>query len=456
MNLFALSPLDGRYQSKVAPLAEYFSEAALMKYRVQVEIQWFIFIIDELKLAGPAKLTPDQKESLTSIYENFSEVSAQKIKDHEKVTNHDVKAVEYFIKEHFEAFGLSSFNEFVHFGCTSEDINNLAYALMIKDAGDAVILPAMRNVMEKLWEMTKEHKTLPMLAHTHGQPASPTTMGKELLNVLVRLRRQHDLLTQSGIVMGKMNGAVGNFNAHVAAYPDIDWADEACRFIQDVLGLAYNPYTTQIEPHDYMAELFHGLSRFNTVLLDLSRDIWLYISFGYFKQRLKEGEVGSSTMPHKVNPIDFENAEGNLGMANSLLCHFAEKLPVSRLQRDLSDSTVQRNIGIALGYSLLAYQSLLNGLNKLEINKEALAKDLDENWEVLAEPIQTVLRKHGVHGAYEKLKELTRGKRVSRDDFKLFIEGLEIPQEDKVRLMELTPDSYIGLAVELVDSYKYI
>lgn len=456
MNLFALSPLDGRYQPKVAALSDYFSEAALMKYRVMVEVQWFIFIIDQLQLVKGAKLSAEQKASLVSLYEDFNDVSAQKIKDYEKTTNHDVKAVEYFIKEHFAKFGLKDLQEFVHFACTSEDINNLSYALMIKDAGEAVMLPAMRGVMEKLWAMAKEHKALPMLAHTHGQPASPTTMGKELLNVLVRLKRQHDLLTQAGIVMGKMNGAVGNFNAHVAAYPDIDWADEACKFVQDVLGLAYNPYTTQIEPHDYMAELFHGLSRFNTILLDLSRDIWFYVSFGYFKQRVKEGEVGSSTMPHKVNPIDFENAEGNLGIANSLLTHFAEKLPVSRLQRDLSDSTVQRNIGVALGYSLLSYQSLLNGLNKLEINEEALAKDLDDNWEVLAEPIQTVLRKHGVEGAYEKLKELTRGKRVSRDDFKLFIEGLEIPQEDKVRLMELTPDSYIGLAIELVDSYKYL
>lgn len=454
MTLFALSPLDGRYGSKVAALAPYFSEAGLMKYRVKVEIRWFIYIIDELALAGSVKLTQEQKDKLVSLYENFSEGSAQKIKDYEKTTNHDVKAVEYFIKEHFEAFGLKSLAEFVHFACTSEDINNLAYALMIKDAGSMVILPIWRDTASKLLEMAKMYKGVSLLSRTHGQPASPSTMGKELLNVVARLKRQHDLMIKDGNVMGKINGAVGNFNAHVSAYPNIDWADVACKFVQDDLDLCYQPYTTQIEPHDYMAEIFHGVMRWNTILLDLSRDIWLYVSLGYFKQKVKEGEVGSSTMPHKVNPIDFENAEGNLGIANALLAHFADKLPVSRLQRDLSDSTVQRNIGVALGYSLLAYQSLLNGLGKLEINEKAMQDDLEANWEVLAEPIQTVMRKHAVEGAYEKLKELTRGKRITRDDVKLFIEGLDIPQEDKVRLMELTPSSYVGLAEELVDTFK--
>lgn len=455
MNLFALSPLDGRYGTKVEDLCEYFSEAGLMKYRVTVEIEWFIFIIDELGLAGNVKLSSAQKKSLVALYENFDKVSAQKIKDYEKTTNHDVKAVEYFIKEHFEAFELKDLQEFVHFACTSEDINNLSYALMIKDAQSAVVLPAIQAINDKLWEMAQQYKALPMLAHTHGQPASPTTMGKEMLNVLVRAKRQSDQLKKASY-LGKINGAVGNFNAHTSAYAKIDWPKQAEKFVKEVLGLEYNAYTTQIEPHDYMAEIFHGLSRLNTILLDFSRDIWLYISFGYFKQRLKEGEIGSSTMPHKVNPIDFENAEGNLGLANALIGHFAEKLPVSRLQRDLSDSTVQRNIGVGLGYCLLAYQSLLNGLNKLEINEQALQDDLDKNWEVLAEPIQTVLRKHKVEGAYEKLKELTRGKRVTRDDFKLFIEGLDIPKEDQITLMELTPDSYIGLAVELVDGYKYL
>ena len=386
-----LSPLDGRYGHKVDELRPYFSEAALMRYRVIVEVEWFIFLCNTAKLKGTKVWKAAELKQIRGIYEYFDAVDAQRVKDIEKTTNHDVKAIEYLIKEKLRGSAFEPYLEFVHFGCTSEDINNLSYGLMLKGALDAVMLPVMTGTVEYVYELAKKYKSVPMMARTHGQPASPTTLGKELVNVVARMERQLSLL-KSVELLGKMNGAVGNFNAHVSAYPKENWTALSTKFIQG-LGLKVNHYTTQIEPHDYFAEAFDAIRRFNTILLDLDRDIWSYISIGYFKQRTKKGEVGSSTMPHKVNPIDFENSEGNLGLANALLDHFSLKLPVSRWQRDLTDSTVVRNVGSALGYSLLAYKSCLVGLHKLDLNKKALAADLDATWELLAEPIQTVYAK---------------------------------------------------------------
>jgi adenylosuccinate lyase len=448
----ALSPLDGRYAAKLANLRPLMSEQGYMHRRVQVEIAWFISLSD----AGFTEfkpLSPGARTYLLGLVKNFSEADAAAIKDIEKTTNHDVKAVEYWIKSKFEARPeLKAASEFVHFACTSEDINNTSHALQLKGGRDTVILPALDAVIAKLREMAHAHAAVPMLSRTHGQTASPTTVGKEIANVVVRLAAARERIARVQL-MAKMNGAVGNYNAHLSAWPDFDWEAFSRKVIETPeplgLGLTFQPYSIQIEPHDYMAELFDAVARADTILIDFSRDVWGYVSLGYFKQRLKPGEIGSSTMPHKVNPIDFENAEGNLGLANALLRHLSEKLPISRWQRDLTDSTVLRNMGVALGYAALAYQSLLTGLNKLELNEEALADDLDAAWEVLAEPIQTVMRRFGVQGAYEKLKEVTRGKTVRAEDLHGLIRSLEIPQSEKDRLLAMTPASYTGKAAEL-------
>ena len=455
----ALSPLDGRYASKLNALRPLMSEQGYMHRRVQVEIAWFIALSD----AGFAEfkpLTPGARTYLTGLVKNFSEADALAIKAFEKTTNHDVKAVEYWIKEKFkDRPELEKAAEFVHFACTSEDINNTSHALQLKGARAQVILPGLDGLIAKLREMAHQFAEVPMLSRTHGQTASPTTVGKEMANVVMRLNSCRSKIAAVQL-MGKMNGAVGNYNAHLSAWPDFDWEAFARQVVETPeisdtqsahwgLGLTFQPYSIQIEPHDYMAELFDAVARTNTILIDLSRDIWGYVSLGYFKQRLKAGEIGSSTMPHKVNPIDFENAEGNLGLANAVLKHLSEKLPISRWQRDLTDSTVLRNMGVGLGYTALAYASLMTGLNKLELNEEALAEDLDAAWEVLAEPIQTVMRRYGVQGAYEKLKEVTRGKTVTAADLHGLIAALEIPQADKDRLLAMTPGSYIGKAAEL-------
>ena len=455
----ALSPLDGRYASKLQALRPLMSEQGYMHRRVQVEIAWFIALSD----AGFAEfkpLTPGARTYLTGLVKNFSEADAVAIKEFEKVTNHDVKAVEYWIKSKFkDRPELEKAAEFVHFACTSEDINNTSHALQLKGARAQVILPGLDGLIAKLREMAHAFADVPMLSRTHGQTASPTTVGKEIANVVMRLKGCSDNIAAVQL-KGKMNGAVGNYNAHLSAWPDFDWEAFARKVVETPemsetqasqwgLGLSFQPYSIQIEPHDYMAELFDAVARANTILIDLSRDIWGYVSLGYFKQRLKAGEIGSSTMPHKVNPIDFENAEGNLGLANAVLKHLSEKLPVSRWQRDLTDSTVLRNMGVGLGYTALAYASLMTGLNKLELNEEALAADLDVAWEVLAEPIQTVMRRYGVQGAYEQLKEVTRGKAVTAAALHGLIQGLEIPQADKDRLLAMTPGSYVGKAAEL-------
>ena len=448
----ALSPLDGRYASKLSPLRPLMSELGYMHRRVQVEVAWFIALsdagFDEFK-----PLTPGARTYLLGLVKNFSEADGLAIKEIEKTTNHDVKAVEYWIKSKFEARPeLQAASEFVHFACTSEDINNTSHALQIKAARDVVILPALDGIITKLRDMAHAYADVPLLSRTHGQTASPTTVGKEVANVLVRLAAAREKIAAVKL-MGKMNGAVGNYNAHLSAWPDFDWEAFSKKVIESPeplgLGLTFQPYSIQIEPHDYMAEFFDAVARANTILVDWSRDVWGYVSLGYFKQRLKAGEIGSSTMPHKVNPIDFENAEGNLGLANAVLRHLSEKLPVSRWQRDLTDSTVLRNIGVALGYAALAYNSLMVGLNKLELNEEALAADLDASWEVLAEPIQTVMRRFGVQGAYEKLKEVTRGKTVTAEALHGLIRSLEIPQAEKDRLLAMTPGSYVGKAAEL-------
>ena len=455
----ALSPLDGRYASKLNALRPLMSEQGYMHRRVQVEIAWFIALSD----AGFAEfkpLTPGARRYLTGLVKNFNEEDAMAIKAFEKTTNHDVKAVEYWIKSKFEDRPeLEKAAEFVHFACTSEDINNTSHALQLKGARAEVILPGLDGLIAKLREMAHAFADVPMLSRTHGQTASPTTVGKEMANVVMRLNGCRSKIAAVQL-MRKMNGAVGNYNAHLSAWPDFDWESFARQVVETPemgesmsdawgLGLCFQPYSIQIEPHDYMAELFDALARSNTILIDLSRDIWGYVSLGYFKQRLKAGEIGSSTMPHKVNPIDFENAEGNLGLANAVLKHLSEKLPISRWQRDLTDSTVLRNMGVGLGYTALAYASLMTGLNKLELNEEALAADLDGAWEVLAEPIQTVMRRYGVQGAYEKLKDATRGKTVTAADLHGLIAALEIPQADKDRLLAMTPGSYIGKAAEL-------
>ncbi|MFG5778537.1 adenylosuccinate lyase [Comamonas sp. J-3] len=451
-SLTALSPLDGRYASKLATLRPIMSEYGYMQRRVQVEITWFIALSDA-GFAEFAPLSEGARSYLHGLVSNFSEADAEAIKEIEKTTNHDVKAVEYWIKSKFDARPeLLKAAEFVHFACTSEDINNTSHALQIRAGRDQVVLPGLDRVVLKLREMAHQYAAVPMLSRTHGQTASPTTVGKELANVVVRLQAAMDRIANVKL-LAKMNGAVGNYNAHLSAWPEFDWESFSKNVVEkhepQGLGLTFQPYSIQIEPHDYMAELFDAIARANTILIDLSRDIWGYVSVGYFKQRLKAGEIGSSTMPHKVNPIDFENAEGNLGLANALLRHLAEKLPISRWQRDLTDSTVLRNIGVAMGYAALAYTSLMTGLNKLELNEERLAEDLDHAWEVLAEPIQTVMRRYGVQGAYEKLKEVTRGKTVHAEDLHKLINGLDIPQTDKDRLLAMTPGSYIGKAAEL-------
>jgi adenylosuccinate lyase len=448
----ALSPLDGRYASKLNQLRPLMSEQGYMHRRVQVEIAWFIALSDA-KFAEFKPLSPGARTYLLGLIKNFSEADASAIKEIEKTTNHDVKAVEYWIKSKFEARPeLQSASEFVHFACTSEDINNTSHALQLRAGRDLVVLPGLDRIVLKLREMAHNFADVPMLSRTHGQTASPTTVGKEIANVVVRLQTACDRIAAVKI-MAKMNGAVGNYNAHLSAWPDFDWEAFSKKVVETPeplgLGLTFQPYSIQIEPHDYMAELFDAVARANTILIDLARDIWGYVSVGYFKQRLKDGEIGSSTMPHKVNPIDFENAEGNLGLSNALLRHMSEKLPISRWQRDLTDSTVLRNMGVALGYGALAYSSLCIGLNKLELNREALDEDLDNAWEVLAEPIQTVMRRYGVQGAYEKLKEVTRGKTVKAEDLHGLIRSLEIPEAEKKRLLAMTPGSYTGMAAEL-------
>ena len=446
--LNALSPLDGRYAAKVAPLRALWSEAAFMRHRVRVEIEWLIALSD----AGLPELKPFSeraRSALQAVVAGFGDADAQAIKAEERRTNHDVKAVEYFLKKRLAGDAeVAAAGEFIHFACTSEDINNTSHALMLRAARDEVMLPAIDRIVEALRQLAHRHADLPMLSRTHGQPASPTTMGKEMANVVVRLRAAR-LRAASVPILAKMNGAVGNYNAHLAAYPEVDWEGFARRVVEESLGLQFNPMSTQIEPHDYMADLFHALVSVNTILLDLDRDIWGYISLGYFRQSLKEGEVGSSTMPHKVNPIDFENSEGNLGLANALLGHLAQKLPVSRWQRDLTDSTVLRNVGVALGYSLLAYDSCLRGLAKLEVDPARLAADLDDNWEVLAEPVQTVMRRHGIEQPYEKLKAFTRGQAISGEQMAQFIRQLQVPPEARDRLLAMTPASYIGRAAAL-------
>ncbi|MFN5177284.1 adenylosuccinate lyase [Limnohabitans sp.] len=458
-SLTALSPLDGRYAAKLDTLRPLMSELGYMHRRVQVEVAWFVALSD----AGFEEFKPlsaGARTYLAALVQNFSEADGQAIKAFEKTTNHDVKAVEYWIKSRFkDRPELERVAEFVHFACTSEDINNTSHALQLKHARAQVILPGLDSLIDRLREMAHALAEVPMLSRTHGQTASPTTLGKEIANVVIRLRQARERI--AGVqLLGKMNGAVGNYNAHLSAWPDVDWEAFARKVVETPepgeaqssewgLGLHFQPYSTQIEPHDYMAELFDAVARSNTILIDLARDIWGYVSLGYFRQKLKAGEIGSSTMPHKVNPIDFENAEGNLGLANAVLGHLSEKLPVSRWQRDLSDSTVLRNMGVGLGYSALAWASLMTGLNKLELNEEALAADLDASWEVLAEPIQTVMRRHGLQGAYEKLKDITRGRAVTAADLHPLIRSLEIPQADKERLLAMTPASYIGKAAEL-------
>jgi adenylosuccinate lyase len=446
--LSALSPLDGRYAAKVAALRPLLSEFGLMHRRVQVEIEWFIALSD----AGLPELPPLSEASrmfLRSLVTHFSESDAQAIKDIEKTTNHDVKAVEYWIKSRFATHPeLEKAGEFVHFACTSEDINNTSHGLMLKAARDQVILPTLDALIGAMSGLAHNLAEIPMLSRTHGQTASPTTVGKEIANVVARLANARVRIAEVKL-LAKMNGAVGNYNAHLSAYPDKDWEAFSQSVIENQLGLTFNPYTIQIEPHDYMAELFDAVTRTNTILIDWSRDVWGYISLGYFKQRTKAGEIGSSTMPHKVNPIDFENAEGNFGLANAVLTHLSQKLPISRWQRDLTDSTVLRNMGVALGYALLGYDSLARGLGKLEVNPEALAQDLDTSWEVLAEPIQTVMRRYALPNPYERLKELTRGKAITKESIQAFIETLELPEAEKARLRTMTPGNYIGKAVEL-------
>lgn len=448
-SLTALSPLDGRYHSKLDGLRPYFSEFALIKHRIRVEVEWLKALSTEPAIAEIPPFSPETIAELDRLAADFSEADADAVKTIEARTNHDVKAVEYFLKERLSGNAeVMRVGEFIHFACTSEDINNLSHGLMLKGAREAVMLPALDRVIAKLDVLAHDLASLSMLARTHGQPASPTTLGKEMANVAYRLKRQRSRIA-SAEILGKINGAVGNYNAHLSAYPGLDWEAFAQRFVES-LGLTFNPYTTQIEPHDYMAELFDAYGRANTILIDLNRDVWGYISLGYFKQRVKKDEVGSSTMPHKVNPIDFENSEGNLGIGNALLRHLSEKLPVSRWQRDLTDSTVLRNMGVGLGYALLGYDSCLKGLNKLEANPERLAEDLNQAWEVLAEPIQTVMRRHGVPNPYEQLKELTRGKGgITREALQTFIHNLPIPEADKTRLLALAPAGYTGKAEEL-------
>jgi len=445
--LTAVSPVDGRYSGKTVDLRPIFSEFGLIRHRILVEIRWLQMLADHPGIPEVPVLSKHATNILNGIVENFNSDDAHRVKNIERTTNHDVKAVEYFLKEKITGNSeLEAISEFIHFACTSEDINNLAYALMLREARSQVLLPAMDEIINAIRELAHNFGNQPMLSRTHGQPASPTTLGKEMANTAFRLRRQREQVIMIPL-LGKINGAVGNYNAHIATYPNVDWQQTSHQFVTS-LGLDWNPYTTQIEPHDYIAELFDAVSRFNTVLLDFDRDIWSYISLGYFKQKTVAGEVGSSTMPHKVNPIDFENSEGNLGLANAIFNHLGSKLPISRWQRDLTDSTVLRNLGVGIAYATIAWQSTLQGITKLEINPKRLQTDLNQTWEVLAEPIQTVMRRYGIDQPYEKLKELTRGKGIDQESLRNFIETLKIPDKEKKRLQELTPASYIGNAKE--------
>lgn len=446
-SLTALSPIDGRYADKVAPLRPIFSEYGLIRFRVEVEVRWLQALASHPLIKEVSPFSDSANQLLNTIVSDFSQIDAQRVKDIEKTTNHDVKAVEYLLKEKIAGCAeLEKVSEFIHFACTSEDINNLSYALMLKEGRD-IISAQISDCLAAIKRIARDTAGQPMLSRTHGQSATPTTVGKEFANVAARLSRQQEQL-EAVALLGKINGAVGNYNAHCVAYPDVDWAAFAQNFVES-LGLTFNPYTIQIEPHDYIAEFFHALARFNTILLDFDRDVWGYISLGYFKQKTIAGEVGSSTMPHKVNPIDFENSEGNLGLANALFGFLAEKLPVSRWQRDLTDSTVLRNIGVGIAHTSIAIQSTLKGITKLEINVEGMEADLNANWEVLAEPIQTVMRRYGIEKPYEKLKELTRGQRITPEQMCEFIEKLEIPAEAKAALLALTPRGYTGYAEQL-------
>jgi adenylosuccinate lyase len=449
--LTAVSPVDGRYGSKTITLRRIFSEYGLLKYRTIVEIRWLQKLSSTAEIQEVPAFSQDANRMLDDIAANFDETDAARIKEIERTTNHDVKAVEYFLKEKVSSSPeLQAVSEFIHFACTSEDINNTSHALMLKEARDTVILPEIRRIIDAIRALATEYREIPLLSRTHGQPASPTTMGKEMANVAYRMERQYQQI--AGVeILAKINGAVGNYNAHLSAYPELDWHRFSESFITESLGVAWNPYTTQIEPHDYIAELFDAVARFNTILIDFDRDIWGYVALGHFKQKTIAGEIGSSTMPHKVNPIDFENSEGNLGLANAIFNHLAQKLPISRWQRDLTDSTVLRNLGVGVGYAMIAYTSTLKGISKLEVNREALVAELDQNWEVLAEPIQTVMRRYGIEKPYEKLKELTRGKRVDEAAMHTFIDSLAIPEPEKERLKQMTPARYIGQAIELTD-----
>lgn len=449
-SLTAVSPLDGRYASKTEELRPIFSEYGLMRFRVQVELTWLKHLAECEQIKEVPAFSKETIDFIDNIISNFSEEDARDIKNREAVTNHDVKAVEYFLKDKTAANAeISKVKEFIHFACTSEDINNNSHALMLKTAREEVILPMADRLIEEITKLAHEYAAIPLLARTHGQPASPTTIGKEMANVVFRLKRQREEIANVKI-MGKINGAVGNFNAHTVAYPEVDWYTFSKAFEED-LGLTFNPYTTQIEPHDYIAELFAAIDRFNTIMIDFDRDIWGYISYGTFTQKTVAGEIGSSTMPHKVNPIDFENSEGNLGIANALFVHLGNKLPISRFQRDLTDSTVLRNLGVAIGYTILAWKSTLKGISKLQANPVHTAEELDNNWEVLAEPYQTVMRRYGIANPYEKLKALTRGQKVNQKIMQDFLDTLEIPEEAKAKLRELTPATYIGRAVKFAE-----
>ena len=448
--LTALSPIDGRYGDKTTELRTIFSEYGLLKYRVQVEVRWLQKLANQADILEVPTLSEQANKHLNEIVDNFNEQDAIRIKTIEKTTNHDVKAVEYFLKEKVNTNEeLQAINEFIHFACTSEDINNLSYALMLKTARDTVLIPYWNKLIATITTQAKTYRDLPLLSRTHGQPATPSTIGKEFANVVYRLKRQLKQL-ESIEILGKINGAIGNYNAHMVAYPQINWHKFSEEFVTS-LGLQWNPYTTQIEPHDYIAEYFDCIARFNTIMIDFDRDVWGYIALNHFKQKTVAGEIGSSTMPHKVNPIDFENSEGNLGLANAIMSHLGSKLPISRWQRDLTDSTVLRNLGVGIGYAIIAYQSTLKGLNKLEVNQEYLLDELNRNWEVLAEPIQTVMRRYGIEKPYEKLKELTRGKRVDAQGMQQFIDSLALPEHEKTRLKQLTPANYIGFAINFVD-----
>ncbi|MDZ7870412.1 MAG: adenylosuccinate lyase [Rheinheimera sp.] len=451
--LTAISPVDGRYGSRTTELRDIFSEFGLIKFRVTVEVRWLQQMATIAGINEVPALSESANALLNSIVDNFSMADAERVKEIERTTNHDVKAVEYLLKEKVAGNSeLAAISEFIHFACTSEDINNLSHGLMLTTARDQVLLPLMDQLLASIKALAVLYKTIPMMARTHGQPASPTTLGKEMANVYIRLQRQRNQVAAVEM-LGKFNGAVGNYNAHLSAYPSLDWHQISEQFVTS-LGLSWNPYTTQIEPHDYIAELFDAVARFNTILIDFDRDVWGYIALGHFKQRTIAGEIGSSTMPHKVNPIDFENSEGNLGVANAIFQHLASKLPISRWQRDLTDSTVLRNLGVGFGYTLIAYHATLKGISKLEVNEVNLLTELDQNWELLAEPVQTVMRRYGIEKPYEKLKELTRGKRISPEDLALFIDNLALPDAAKAELKQMRPDNYLGAAIALVDSLQ--